>query len=135
MRRKILSVLAFVFFTTGLFVAYFEINQGFLMNFQVAIFGLKQYEKFVLITLYGLAAIFSMTLAFGNKPKGAKSIYLVATLMLSLVFGLGLYNEIMFGMFFLGGGNLDVVHTIFILVGLYLSIHLFYCVTHLEKHA
>ena len=66
MRRRLLSILTFGFFATGLVVAYFGFNEGVLMNYQLGVFGLKEYENFILIVLYGLAAIFSMTLSFGN---------------------------------------------------------------------
>ncbi len=125
MKIRVKALLAFLFFGIGFVAAYLHLEEGVLGYFLVSIPFLKTMENYILLVLYGLGLLLAMSLLFGKVPRGAKGLYTVVTILLLLVFGYELYNEITFGLFFMGGGNLDVLRALFFIVGLVLTFILF----------
>ncbi len=121
MSIKLKAILAMIFFGVGFVVAYLEVENGVLGYYSVGIPFLKAVENYVLIILYGLIFLFAMALAFGKTPKGARGVYTITTVFFLVVYGYELYNEISMGLFFMGGGNLNVFYAIFLVVGMFLA--------------
>lgn len=128
MKARLATILSLLFFAGGTVVVFLNLGDGVLGHYFVEIPFLKAFESYILLVLYGFAFVLALTLFFGKKPRGAKGLFSLVAVLLILIYGYALYNEISFGLFFMGGGHLDKIRAVFLTLGVYFSLHLFFSI-------